>query len=355
MSFGDVRTLPIPVPNANRLRQGWRLNPDGVFYICALESLAWDGPQCPLRLLSGQVQIAWVEEVVSPVVDHSLHGTFEWSKLSLLYSVHYYHAVFEIFILPSESLTHPSQALLQEAINSCIQAEPELFLPEYDQFPNGAQRYLRCFVHPMPLPMPSPEPIPFPYPSGKEGWTVGKTLGEVFIRRLDLSKWSKAMKRATMDTNQAIAECVCVQHWKQHLAENISHGMSGSIGVVVLHELASAFTDFRYHDRFEPAGPMYPPGAVWFFCRCTFIQDGYILLQFNGHPFRCLEDDDGISSDPEEFYSENDWDVEEAEDSSTSASEMRNPHESPLLHTSPFHSWCSGRGHSLCPETSKHC
>jgi hypothetical protein len=97
-----------------------------MFYIRALEPLAGDGPRHPSHLLSGQEQIARVKEVVSPVVDHLLGGMFEGSKLLLPYSVYYYHAMFEIFTLPSESLTRPSWPLLQEAINSCIQNDPEL-------------------------------------------------------------------------------------------------------------------------------------------------------------------------------------------------------------------------------------
>ncbi|KAF8309248.1 uncharacterized protein EI90DRAFT_3140879 [Cantharellus anzutake] len=80
--------------------------------------------------------------------------------------------------------------------------------------PHGARRYLWCFVHPMPPPTPSPEPISFPYPDRKEGWTVGKTFGEVFLKRLDLLKWTKSMKRAITDNNKSIAECICMQHWE---------------------------------------------------------------------------------------------------------------------------------------------
>jgi len=323
MGSEAVATSPIPVPNADRVHQGWKMNRQGVFYIRTLGPPSQDGPLRPLRFLSGMERIARAEEVISPVVDHLLDGTFQECKLGSPYSIHYYDAVFEVYVLPSQTLV--PRPWLQQAINSCEQNDSELSPPEYNQFPHGARRYLRCFVRPMPPPIPSPEPIPFAYPDSKAGWTVGKTFGEIFLKRLDPSEWTKSMKKATMDNNQGIAECVCVQHWEQH---NIDHTTSGSIGVP--RELDPMFAGPRYQDRFKPAGPTYPPGAVRFFSLYTLTHDKHILLRFSSHPFRCPEDDDGASSDPEEFLSENEWEEEE-EEPSASASERD---DSPVLSTS---------------------
>jgi hypothetical protein len=347
MDSEALATSPIPVPNADRVHQGWKINCDGVFYIRTL-GLPWqDGPLRPLRFLSGAERIPKVEEVISPVVDHSLDGTFQGCKLDSPYSAHYYHAVFEVYVVPSQILI--PRPGLQQAINSCEQSDSELFPPQYNQFPHGARRYLRCLVHPMPLPIPSPEFIPFAYSDSKAGWTVGKTFGEVFLKRLDPSEWTKSMKKATMDNDQGIAECVCVPHWEEHFIQNINHTTtSGSIGV--LHDLDHIFANARYRDRFKPAGPTYPPGAVRFFSLYALTQDRHILLRFSGHPFRCPEDDDGTLSAPEEFYSENEWGGEE-EGRSSSASDVD---ESPVLstsRTSPPRSQRGGRPRERSPRS----
>ncbi|KAF8342106.1 uncharacterized protein EI90DRAFT_3115980 [Cantharellus anzutake] len=302
MSLDSATLSPIPVPNAVRLHQGWKINRQGIFHIRALELPSQDGPLRPSHFLSGQERIPIVEEVVSPGVDHSLDGTFQGCKLDSPYSIHYYYAAFEVYIIPSECLI--SCPWLQNAINSCHQNDPEIAPLQYHQFPHDARRYLRCFVHPMPPPILSPKPIPFTYSDTKSGWTVGKTLGEVSLKRVRPSEWTKSMKKATKGTSQGIAECVCMQHWEQHLIQNVDPVTSGPIGLV--HELAIMFNDIQYRNRSKPAGPTYPPGAVRLLSLCTFTADGHIRVGFHV-PFRFPEDDDGASSEPEEFLSDNEW------------------------------------------------
>ena len=146
MPLQPNNTSPIAVPNLCWQSLGWNVDAVGVFYIRQLAlSSSFDALHlCRLRHPSSSKLV--VQEVQSDVIDHSEWGTFKDFKLEEdLYPYHYYHAVFDVYVLPLSVTEGPNsdRTGLDKAINSCIQ--PDLgcshgyFAPDLDKFPNGAK------------------------------------------------------------------------------------------------------------------------------------------------------------------------------------------------------------------------
>jgi len=174
-----IRT-PVAVPNAQRQYLGWNVNAAGVFYICRLPLSSNSDGQHLCQLLAPTSHKIIVQEVHRSVIDHSEWGTFENFKLEEdSYAYHYYHAIFDVYILPSVATegSNPNHAGLDKAINSCRQPDLdcncELFAQDLDKFPSMAKQFLRCFVHPVPPPIPLPTPIKFRHRHTPHSWTVG--------------------------------------------------------------------------------------------------------------------------------------------------------------------------------------
>src|SRR5260370_31209660 len=106
-------------------------------------------------------------------------------------------------------------------------------------------------------------PLPLPSLSHpQDGWVVNLT-GDVFLDWLDSSKWTEEMwKLIGLSHQQAVVECVHISHWTYQVLIGNEH---------------------RWHwvesNLVRPAGPLFPPGAIRFFCVCHFMMvDGQLQV-----------------------------------------------------------------------------
>ena len=74
---------PIAVPNVSSIHAGWLINDKGVFYIWELDLPP--GPNDAWSLLTTCTSCHHVEEIISDVIDHSLHEDFVAAKLDYPY------------------------------------------------------------------------------------------------------------------------------------------------------------------------------------------------------------------------------------------------------------------------------
>src|SRR5260370_26517733 len=137
---------PVAVPNAQWEYLGWNMNAAGVFYSCWLPLSSNSDGQHLCQLLAPTSHKIIVQEVHRSVIDHSEWGTFENFKLEEdSYVYHYYHAIFDVYILPSAATegSNSNHAGPAKAINSCrppdLDCNCELFAQHLDMFPSTAK------------------------------------------------------------------------------------------------------------------------------------------------------------------------------------------------------------------------
>ena len=101
----------IPIPNASQEYQGWCIDDLGVFYICQMEH------KSAFSCISVLTWLDDVEEIVSDILDQSLHHSFVKSNLTPPHSSHYYLGIFDVYTILNQSLSPPPSGL-DNAIHS---------------------------------------------------------------------------------------------------------------------------------------------------------------------------------------------------------------------------------------------
>ena len=197
----------------------------------------------------------YVQEVISPTINHAILGTYKQAKIDKPHVQSYYHATFDVYIIHGWFSNVQVTENMHKAIDTCqplMEDENCVSIPpKFNDFPQKAaiQRFIHCFVHPMPPSISSPLPLPFLASKLQHGWQVNHS-GNISLQRLHRDEWTNPMKEKLLSPSDVVAECINVPHWdQQYLGEfrelNLWH--------------------WRSHPSVVLAGLMYPPGTIKFY------------------------------------------------------------------------------------------
>ena len=95
----SLKVSPVTIPNPVQQLGGWDVDAQGIFYIHQINVSQALGTPNILQLLHPISCFQYVQEVISPTIDHAILGTYEQAKTNEPHVQSYYHAAFDVYII----------------------------------------------------------------------------------------------------------------------------------------------------------------------------------------------------------------------------------------------------------------